>query len=164
MLAGFDYDVDALWRVRMLAGMEHRRFAARDFRSHTAPVVEAQVAWMPTGMTTVTLSLTRTIDDAAQEGVAGFTNTSTRLTLDHEARRNLLLHASAEVRRADFLQGGTRQDGYSFGAGVTWLASRSVRVSATYDLSAQRGGQAATLPLSGNYTRNQALLTLRFGL
>ena len=162
MLAGFDYDADAVWRLRLLAGAEHRSFAA--FRSQTAAIAEGELAWMPTGMTTLTLTLNRSIEDAAQEGVAGFTNTSARLTLDQELRRDVLLHASVGVQHADFLQGGTRQDDYAFGAGITWLASRSMRVSATYDLTAQEGGRVATVPLSGSYTRNQVLLTLRLGL
>ena len=161
-LAGFDYDADALWRLRLLAGVEHRAFAA--FRSHTAAIAEGEVAWLPTGTTTIAVNLNRSIEDAAQEGVAGFTNTSARLTLDQEVRRNVLLHVSAGVQHADFLQGGTQQNGYAVGAGVTWLASRYVRMSATYDLTAQHGGHVAALPLSGSYTRNQAMLSLRLVL
>lgn len=163
-LAGFDYGDDAVWRYRLLLGAEHRDFAAAAFQSRSAAIAEGEIAWMPSGLTTVTAAVTRSMEDAAQEGVAGFTYTSARLTLDHELQRNLLLHASAGLQRADFLQGGARQTGYSLGGGATWLVSRRIRLSATYDLTEQRGSGSAALPISGDYTRSLALLTLRFGL
>lgn len=162
LLAGLDYDAGAVWRLRLLVGAEHRAFAA--FPAQTAAIAEAQLAWQPTGMTTVTLTLDRSIEDAAQEGVAGFTSTSARLALDHELRRDLLLHFAAGLQHAAFAQSATRQDAYRFDAGATWLASRSVRVTASYDLTAQQGGAVPGLPLSGSYTRNQAVLTLRLAL
>ncbi|HEY1934358.1 MAG TPA: outer membrane beta-barrel protein [Acetobacteraceae bacterium] len=167
LLAGLDYDAGAVWRLRLLAGAEHRAFAA--FPAQTAAIAEAELAWQPTGMTTVALTLNRSIEDAAQEGVAGFTSTSARLTLDHELRRDVLLHVATGLQHADFPQTGARQDAYTFDAGATWLASRYVRLTATYDLTAQQGGAVSTLPasglpLSGSYTRNQAMLTLRLAL
>jgi hypothetical protein len=104
------------------------------------------------------------MEDAAQEGVAGFTYSSAKLTVDHELQRDLLLHASAGLQRADFLQGGTQQTSYSFGVGATWLVNRRAQVSATYDYTGQQGSGTAALPLSGDYKRGLALLTLRFGL
>jgi hypothetical protein len=104
------------------------------------------------------------MEDAAQEGVAGFTYTSARLTLDHELQRNLLLHASAGLQHADFLQGGTQQTSYTLGVGATWLVNRRVRVAASYDYTGQQGSGTAALPISGDYTRGLALLTLRLGL
>jgi hypothetical protein len=68
------------------------------------------------------------------------------------------------VQRADFLQGGTQQTSYSLGAGATWLVNRRVQLSATYDYTAQNGSGTAGLPISGDYTRGLALLTLRLGL
>ena len=48
--------------------------------------------------------------------------------------------------------------------GATWLVNRRVQLSATYDFTGQQGSGTAALPLSGDYTRGLALLTLRFGL
>jgi hypothetical protein len=163
-LAGFDYADDAVWRYRLLLGAEYRDFAAAAFPARSAAIAEAEIAWMPSGMTTVTASLARSMEDAAQEGIAGFTYTTARLSVDHELRRDLLLHASAGLQRADFLQGGAQQTSATLGLGATWLVNRSMRLSATYDLTEQHGSGTAALPLSGDYTRGLALLTLRFGL
>jgi hypothetical protein len=165
VLGGFDYDDDAVWRYRLLLGAEHREFAAAAaYPARNAAIAEGEVAWMPSGMTTVTASVTRSMEDAAQEGVSGFTYTSAKLTLDHELWRNLLLHAYAGLQQADFLQVGGQQTSASFGVGVTWLVRRDVQVSATYDLTDQHGTATAALPLSGDYTRSLTLLTLRLGL
>jgi hypothetical protein len=163
-LGGFDYDDDAVWRYRLLLGAEHREFAAASFPARTAAIAEGEIAWMPTGMTTVTAAVTRSMEDAAQEGVAGFTYTTAKLTLDHELLRNLLLHAYVGLQRADFLQGGTQQTSYPLGVGATWLVNRNVQLSATYDFTEQRGSGTTAIPLSGNYTRDLALVTLRLGL
>ncbi|MDR3539234.1 MAG: outer membrane beta-barrel protein [Acetobacteraceae bacterium] len=172
MLVGLDYDNDAVWRYRLLVGGEMRQFAA--FPTRNAFIAEADVAWMPTGMTTLHATLARSIEDAAQEGVAGFTYTSARLTIDHEYLRDLLLTASVGVQQAAYLQGG-QQDGYSFGVGATWLVNRSVRLSATYDLTSfgagtgvgtgtVAGAGSAASPMTGASTRSLALLMLRLGL
>ena len=70
-------------------------------------------------MTTLTAAPTRGIEDAAQEGIVGYTFTGARLVLDHEYRRDLLLQASAGMQRADFLQGGGQSTGITLGAGAT---------------------------------------------
>ena len=116
-------------------------------------------------MTTLTATLTRSIEDAAQEGIVGYTYTSARLVLDHEYLRNVLLQVSAGMHSVpNFLQGGGQASDYSVGAGVTWLVNRNMRLSATYDFTDQRGSSSPTLLTTGNYTRSIGLLTLRFGM
>lgn len=161
LLAGLDYDDDAVWRYRLLIGGETRQFAA--FRPHNALIVEAEATWTPTGLTTVRGILSRSIEDAAQEGVSGFTYTTARLVLDHEYLRDVLFTASVGLQQAAYLQGGV-QSGYAFGLGSTWLVNRSVRLSATYDLSSLGAGRTAVQPVVGATIRNLALLTLRLGL
>jgi hypothetical protein len=163
-LVGFSDDSDAIWRYRVLLGWEVRDFAAKQFGSHQAPLAEAELIWNPSGLTTVTGSLTRSIEDAAQEGIAGYTYTSARLTLDHEYQRNVLLRLSAGVQRADYLQGGGQSNGFSLGAGVTWLLNRNLRLSADYNFTDQTSTSNPTLLTTGSYTRSIGLLTLRFAL
>ena len=161
LLVGIDYEADALWRLRLLVGGETRRFAA--YRSHDALIAEAEVAWMPSGLTTIRGTLGRSVEDAAQEGVSGYTYTSGRLTIDHEYMRELVLSASAGLQHAAFLQGGS-QTGYTIGLGATWMVNRLMRVSATYDLRGLSGGHAGTQATAGPSTHSLALLTVRFGL
>ncbi len=161
-LVGVDYDEDTVWRARLLVGGETRQFQAPQYRTHTAMIAEGELTWNPTGMTTVRGLLTRTIEDAAQEGVSGFTYTAGKLGIDHELMRDVLLAASVGLRHAAFLQGG-QQAGQSAGVGVTWLFNRYARVSATYDLNTVHGSGPLNTAATG-YARDLALVTVRLGL
>jgi hypothetical protein len=160
VLVGLSDDSDAVWRYRLLVGWEERHFAAGAYSAHAAPVAEAEAIWSPSGLTTVTGRLTRSIEDAAQEGVSGYTYTAAGLTLDHEYRRDILLQATGGLQRADFLQGGGTQTALLFGLGVTWLVDRQMRVSATYSYGDQQGGGVGT---AGPFGRSLGLLTVRYG-
>lgn len=164
LLAGIDDAGDGLWHYRLLAGYEHREFASALYRAHGAPVAEADAIFTPDGMTTITATIGRSIEDAAQQGVAGYVLTSAGLTVDYEWRRNLLLQASAGVQRADLLDGGGRQTALHGGIGATWLVNRHVRLIGTYEVADSRtsGGSAASL--AGTFVRSVGMLTLRLGL
>ena len=164
VLAGLDDKTGGVWQYSALVGWEERSFRAAQYSTHQAPIAEAAVVWNPSGLTTVTATLTRSIEDAAQEGVAGFTYTGTRLAVDHEYLRNVLLEVSAGLQHVVYLQGGGQANLASAGAGATWLINRRLRLSATYDFASQRGTSSPGLQTEGNYTRSIALLTLRFGL
>ena len=78
-------------------------------------------------------------------------------------RRNLLLHASAALTQAAFLQGGGTETGTTFAASVTWLLNRRMRVVADERLTTLH---AAALPGAvggGETVRSVSLLTLGFG-
>lgn len=164
VLVGLDDDSDAVWRYRVLLGWEVRAYRAAQYATRNAPIAEAALIWSPNGMTTVTAALTRSIQDAAQEGIASYTYTRARLVLDYEYRRDLLLQASGSVQRADFLQGGGHQSGFSLGVGATWLVNRHLRVSATYDFTDQQGNTSPALLTTGSYTRSIGLLSVRVGM
>ncbi len=168
LLAGIDDDYDGVWRARLLLGWEIRDFAAAQYATHSAPIAEAGLIWTPNGLTTVTATLTQSIEDAAQEGTAGYTYTTAKLRLDHEYLRNVLLHASAGAQRAVFTQGGGTQNGVTLGAGITWLMNRNLRLSADYAFNAQQGAPntqpGAQSGSSGNYNGNIVLIALRFAM
>src|SRR6185312_11484135 len=127
-------------------------------------IMEAEITWSPSGMTTLRAAATRGIADAAQTGLSSFTYTTGQLTVDHELFRNLLLNVSGTVREATFNQTGGQQIGLALGVGGTWLIDRDFRLSLTYDLSDVRNTHLPTGTVAGNYTRSLTLLTLRVGL
>ena len=151
---------DGLLHLRLLAGWEQRDFTAAVYGSHAAPIAEVQAVWQPSGMTTVTATLSRRIEDAAQEGVAGYTETAAGLRLDREVWRNLLVSVEAGVQQADFTQGGGRETGTSFAASATWLLNRHMRLTAAETATTLRG----TAAVGGAVTRSLSLITLGLGL
>lgn len=173
LLAGLDWDDDGVWHWRLLIGAAVRAYQARQYATHAAPLIEADVIWNSSGMTTLTGEVARSIEDASQEGVAGFDYTRVRVSLDHEYLRNLLLHAQAGVQIAQFQQGGGTQAIETLGVGATWIVNRYARVVLDLEHSSQQGGRNTVLPaasdigvspVTGNYAREIALLTLRLAL
>jgi hypothetical protein len=163
LLAGIDYDDDSVWRWRMLAGGEARRFASPLYADQNTLIAEAGVGWQPSALTTVSAVLSRDTEDAAQEGVSGLVYSAARLTIDHEYLRDVLLRAYAGLQRADFFQGG-HQLGLTAGFGVTWVLNRNARLLFTYDQAAVRGSSVPPQTVAGNDSRGVGLVTLRLGL
>lgn len=163
VLAGLDYDDNSVWRWRLLAGGEARRFASPLYPQQNTLIAEAGVGWSPSGLTTVTAVVSRDTEDAAQEGVSGLIYSSARLTIDHEYLRDLLFKASIGVQRADFFQGG-HQTGTTAGLGVTWVMQRNARLLFTCDWTDLRGSSIPTEAAVNGYSRGVSLVTLRLGL
>jgi hypothetical protein len=127
------------------------------------PIAEVGVGWSPSGMTTLNAIVSRETGDAAQEGVSGLVYTSARLIIDHEYLRNLLLRASFGWQQADFFQGG-HQSGTTAGLAVTWVLSRSARLSFTYDQIDLHSSGTPAETLAGAYRSSVGLVTMRLGL
>ena len=68
LLAGLDIASSAVWRLSALAGVQARAYNSSAYSSDIAPVAEVKLVWQPTGLTTVTGTLDRRIEDAAEEG------------------------------------------------------------------------------------------------
>ena len=186
-MAGIDYQANGVFRYRLLAGVEHRDFASSTFKSRTAPIVQAGVIWTPTGLTTVTGTVSRTIEDVTAEGTEGYVYNNANIVVDHEYLRNVLLQGRVGFQAAQFLGGGS-QDSYSIGGGVTWLLNRHMRLSANYDYVDQHGSSSGNTngvltPVilntgttltsavlnpntltTGSYTQSLFLVTLHLGL
>jgi hypothetical protein len=163
MLAGIDYDDDTVWRFRLLVGGEMRRFASHLYPQQNTLIAEAGVGWSPSAMTSVSATVSRETDDAAQAGVSGLVYTAARLTIDHELLRDVLFKVTAGLQRADFFQGGY-QTGTTAGAGATWVMNRNARLSVTYDQTDLRGSSVPSEGLVAGYSQGLALVTLRLTL
>ncbi len=143
-VGGVDYQSDGLFRYLLLAGVEHRTFVASQLAPVTTPVVEASVIWIPTGLTTVTTTVSRRIEDSVSGAAGSFTYSHARVVVDHELRRNVLLQARTDFQVAEYSLGGT-QTSVGIGGGVTWLLGPRLRITADYNFvhqGALTGGAA----------------------
>jgi hypothetical protein len=164
-MTGIDYQYSGLWRYQLLFGVAVRGFAAAQFKTQATAIAQANVIWTPTGLTTVTASLLRTIEDPTQEATSGYYYNAVQLRLDHEYLRNVLLDVEGGIQNADYFTGGT-QNIYYAGGGATWLLNRWLRLSAHYQYS--RGRSSTTTigetEFAGPYNQNLFLIGLRAGL
>ena len=176
LLAGVVYAIDGTIQLRLLAGYEARTFSSAAYKTIEAPVVEAAASWTPSGLTTVTASAARYIEDAASEAVVGLTETALRLGVDHEYRRNIVLSASAAWLHDTYQQGG-QQALYEAVLGATWRLNRTLRLGATYQFYSRQSNAAALAALgplpsaglqrlayAGTFAEHRLLLQLRLGL
>jgi hypothetical protein len=170
LLAGVDFTPSGLLSYRVLVGYEVRTYDSSLVSTQTSPVAEASVTYTPTGLTTITATLARTIEDAASTDAAGLTYTSGHLQIDHELFRNILLNGRFTYQHADYIatpvQATSAQSVYGFGGAVTWLLNRYARVVASYDLAYTPNGAGANGVVgSGNNASisNLTMVSLQLG-
>ena len=133
VLAGIDYVADGIFRYRALVGYQVREYASSAIKSHSDPIVEADVIWSPSQLTSVEAKVNRQIVDATDPLQASYTDTALRLQVEHEYLRNVLLNAHVSAELAQFESGGGQQTLYGAGLGATWLLNETQRVSLTLD-------------------------------
>jgi hypothetical protein len=167
VMTGIDYQYSGLWRYQVLFGVVARTFAASQFKTEVTPIAQANVIWTPTGLTTVTASLVRAIEDPTTEATSGYYYNTAQLRVDHEYLRNVLLNVEGGVQNAQYFGGGT-QNIYYAGAGATWLLNRWMRLSAQYTYSRGRSSTTPTTTgaatFTGPYNQNLILVGVNFGL
>ncbi len=172
VLAGINYDTGALVRLRLLAGYETRSFSSGQYPTISAPIVEASAIYTPTGLTTITGSAARYIEDSAADLVAGYTETALKLRVDHEYLRNVLFDAEAGYYLDEYQQNQGHQSYYTAGVGATWLLNRHMRLALTYDYASRQANNVNNFSaglgqgtiFGGSYSENRFLLQLRVGL
>ncbi len=176
-LGGVAYDADGVVGFRLLGGYEDRTFANALYRTIMAPILEGAVTWTPTGLTTVTGTAARYIEDSAAEDTVGYTETALKLNLDHEYLRNVVLSARFAYYLDDYKHGlngsgGGGQNFYNLGVGASWKLNRNVWLAADYTFSDRHSDAGATPDstlqtgevFGANYSENTVRLTLRLAL
>jgi hypothetical protein len=169
LLSGLDYQLAGLWRYQLLVGGEVDTFAAMQVATRVAPIVQGNVIWTPTGLTTVSASASRTFAEPLAQGNNGFFLNAGTLQVDYELKRNILLQGKGGFQYAQYLGGGT-QASYNFGANANWLLNSRVRVSVDYNYYHQNAASdlASTTTLGGVETgalsQSIAGLTLHLAL
>ena len=160
VLGGIDFEVNAVIRLRALAGYEQRNFTSSTLPTRSAPIIDASVVWLPSQLTTVTASVDRSIEDGLSTSVTGFTYTTARLQVDHELRRNIILSGHVGPELADFPSGQGSQEFYNFGAAVDWKLNRTMTLGGRYDYTYRQSS-----PIQGlSFAQNILLLSLKLHL
>lgn len=157
-LVGIDHATSAVWRYRFLAGAQSRQSSSPAVKARTAPVAEANLIYQPSGLTTVGLTVTRAVQDAAGEFAAAFTYTEARLSVDHELTRDILLHAHLRMQRAEYEQTSATETVSNAEASATWLMNRNMRLIGSYSYVSKQ-------PTAGGaITESIAMVRLQLGL
>ncbi len=108
-LLGLTWDFSGITFLEFGAGILHQTFRESTFPDITGAAFRGKAVWNPTGLTTVTLGVDRTVEETTQANISGKLKTSYTAGLDWEARYNVIVSPSAAYATEDF-RGGTRRD------------------------------------------------------
>jgi hypothetical protein len=161
LAGGLDYRSGDLFRYRALFGFERRSYVNASLTGTSAPLVEFDVIWTPTRLTTVTGQVSRNLQNAVGPGGSqSFTYTNVRMVVDHEYLRNVLLQTYGQFQNADLQTHGETQHVISAGASVTWLFNRNLSVVSSFSYSQSSDNVFSSFDQTGSL----AELTLNFHL
>jgi hypothetical protein len=161
VLGGVNFELSATARGEVGVGYIKQSFKNPLFSDISGLGARAQVEWFPTQLTTVTLTGSRTIEDAGIVGASGYLSTNAGVQVDHELLRNVIVSGQASYGNDDY-KGLDRNDKrYTAGVSATYLLNRSVGVTVGYNHFKQNSRGTAG---SGDFTVDKvgATLTLQY--
>jgi len=121
--------------AEIFAGWSRRTYRDPTISPVSGPSGGASLTWTPTGLTTVSGTVVRTIEESTQAGASSFFSTNIRLAIDHELRRNILLNGFGSFQWDDY-QGISRTDQwFRAGMGATFLVNRNVNMFGGYEFT-----------------------------
>jgi hypothetical protein len=143
--AGTTADFGGITSLDIFAGwlsQDYSNFSTNTVNS--APDFGARFVWNVTGLTTLVLETSRSVEETTDASYNSMLATGGSATLTHELLRNLLIEADASYTRDDFNGIGTRQDDvYSVGTGARWFINRRLYTDLDYSWNTRVSNQSA---------------------
>ncbi|MDP1616629.1 outer membrane beta-barrel protein [Phenylobacterium sp.] len=131
-LVGANFELGAVARGEIGVGYFEQQYDDPTLNDIDGFGARAQVEWFPTQLTTVTFTGSRTIEESASPGSAGYVSANAAVRVDHELVRNILLTGQAAVGNDDY-EGITREDDrFNASVGATYLLNRYAGVTLAY--------------------------------
>ncbi|MFT4936036.1 MAG: hypothetical protein ACI9LT_002748 [Pseudoalteromonas distincta] len=131
-LVGSNFELGATARGEIAVGYLSQEYDDPTLGDIDGFGARAQVEWFPTQLTTVTFTGSRTIEESASPGSAGYTSANLGVKVDHELMRNVILTGNVSQGKDDY-QGITREDErFNAGVGATYLLNRNVGLTVAY--------------------------------
>jgi len=123
----------------------------------------ANLIWNVTPISTIRASFSQAVAETTLPGASSSLETGVQLTGEHELLRNLLLLASVGFVHDNYQQASPARSDNTFGAdvGARYLLNRNW--TATLDVNySRRDSSAGNIP-TGNYSRVQAIASVKLG-
>lgn len=124
VLGGATFDLSALVRGAVGIGYVDRRYEAPIYKDLSGLAAEAKVEYFPSQLTTVGLTVRRTVQDSYFFNSSGYFATAGALRVDHELLRNLLLNAQLAYEVDDFKNNLGRIKIFRVSGGGRYLLNR----------------------------------------
>lgn len=131
---GVNLSLTHLIRAEALVGYLDQSYQdSRVYRPVTGPSTHVKVVYLPTGLTTVSLTIDRKVNDAQDPVASSFLSTASQLQVDHELYRNIILSGAVKYEQ-DKYSGISRQDTiWDAQAYATYLLDRNFSLKLLFD-------------------------------
>lgn len=128
VVAGATFEIGGLVRGEVAAGRLRQDYKAPDYRDLSGHSARVRAEWLLSGLTTVTVDAARKVEDAGRLGVGGYLSSGTRLRLDHELLRRLILSAQLVYGQDQYddIDRTDRRQGVVLAA--AYLVNRNLRI------------------------------------
>ncbi len=153
---GIETELTRLVHVGLDVGFIANDFEDPDFDDDIDFIVDGDVTWYVTGLTTVTGRLARRDIATNTPGSSSKTQSTVAAEVQHELLRNVLVVAEARYVQDDFREVDRTDDRAIFGLGAEYLINRYVSIGADYRF-VQRWSDSE----DRDFTRNLVTLGLR---
>lgn len=160
VLGGVRYDLTGLWALRLALGYRQRNYEGPGLPTLSGPALEGEVLYLPTQLTTVTLSARRSIEESIRTDSVAFTRTYLRLGVDHELFRNVLLSGEIRGEHLEYERPRDTVTGIVGLVGLRVYLDRRISVSLSYQREERLHAPAGAQEFDQNLVR----LRMRFAL
>lgn len=96
-------------------------------------LVDAAVAWTPTGLTTVRLSATSALQETTLQDASGVLSRNVALSVEHNLRRNLSVTGRASLDRADYKGTGRTDDTKTVSLSTEYRLTRELALTGSLE-------------------------------
>ena len=156
---GTSIDFGGITSLELYAGWLAQDYAnASSKKEESVPDIGGRLDWNVTGLTSLALEASRSIEETSLTGYNGFLRTGTSVTVTHELLRNVIVEADSSLSRDDYAGTASRHDtNWGAGAGTRWLINRSLYTDLDYNWTRRNPSDATP-----GYVDN--LVSLRLGV
>lgn len=130
-IAGVNFELGAVSRGEIAAGYIKQDYDDSAYSGIDGFGARAKIEWFPSELTTVTLSGSRTVEDAGIVGSSGYLSSAVGLVVDHELLRNIILSGVLNYSTDEYNGVDRNDDRFSAAVGGTYLLNRNLGVSLT---------------------------------
>ncbi|MEM7025626.1 MAG: outer membrane beta-barrel protein [Pseudomonadota bacterium] len=132
---GVDVNFTDLLFGEAFVGFAHQEFDENDFSSESGGTYGLGLTWLPTQLTTVSLTGTGGFQPTSNQGASTNLQHTVGLRVEHELLRQVVLGARAGYQRDEFENINRTDDRLDLDADVAYLINRNFSIGAGYNFS-----------------------------
>lgn len=140
LIGGMNLDLAGFLRGTIGLGYVRRDFKSSAFQQVSGISAEARVQYFYSELTTFSLAARRTIEDSSIASTSAFFDNRVTVRVDHELLRNLLLNATADYSRQNYIGTIANNSVYRVSTGARYLLNHEI----SFEGLASYGGQSVS--------------------